>query len=109
MPYDEQVDGRIKYIVSEWSNTENKKMFGGVCHLINGNMFCGVYKDFLILRLGEKAAENTLKEAYTRPFDITGRPMKGWVMVNKKGFQQQEQLIRWLQFARDFALTLPPK
>ena len=54
LAYNEEVEARIWGIVSRWKNTDDKKMFGGVCHLLNGNMFCGVYKDFLILRLGEK-------------------------------------------------------
>jgi TfoX/Sxy family transcriptional regulator of competence genes len=52
MPYNEEIDARIKKVVSNWKNTDAKKMFGGVCHLLNGNMFCGVYKDYLILRAG---------------------------------------------------------
>jgi TfoX/Sxy family transcriptional regulator of competence genes len=54
MSYNEKLDARIKKVVFRWKNTTNRKMFGGVCHLINGNMFCGVHKDSLILRLGEK-------------------------------------------------------
>ncbi len=86
MAYNEEVDTRIKKIVSRWKNTENKKMFGGVCHLLKGNMFCGVHKDYLILRLGEKGAEEALRSEHARPFDITGRPMKGWVMMEQEGF-----------------------
>ncbi len=52
MPYDEEIETRISKAISRWKNTESKKMFGGFCHLLGGNMFCGVYKDFLILRLG---------------------------------------------------------
>ena len=55
------IDNRIKKIVSRWKNTDAKNMFGGVCHLLNGNMFCGVYKDYLILRLGEQKYEDVLK------------------------------------------------
>ena len=54
MAYNEEIETRIRKAVSSWQNTDDKKMFGGVCHLLNGNMFCGVYKDFLILRLGQK-------------------------------------------------------
>jgi len=49
-------------------------MFGGVCHLLNGNMVCGVYKNFLILRMGEDAAKEVMDMPFTHPFDITGRP-----------------------------------
>ena len=109
MAYNKEIDARIKKIVSGWKNTEAKKMFGGVCHLLNGNMFCGVYKDFLILRLGESASKDALELPYVRPFDITGRPMKGWVMVEQDGFKGDKELKAWLNKARGFAKTLPSK
>jgi TfoX/Sxy family transcriptional regulator of competence genes len=84
MPYNEEIDLRIKEAITNWKNTESKKMFGGVCFLLNGNMFCGVYKNYLILRLGEKVANKALENTHIKPFDITGKPMKGWIMVNEK-------------------------
>ena len=109
MPYNEKIDARITQIVSRWKNTDAKKMFGGVCHLLNGNMVCGVYKDYLILRLGEKESRAALKKAHTRPFDITGKPMKGWVMLEEQGFKSEDQLRSWLNKAKGFVKTLPPK
>ena len=109
MPYNEKIDKRIRKIVSHWENTDLKKMFGVVCHLLNGNMVCGVYKDYLILRLGEKAAAQALKQSYTRPFDITGKPMKGWVMVDGQGVKTDDSLKSWLHKAKTFVKTLPPK
>lgn len=109
MAYNEELDARIKKIVSRWKNTADKKMFGGVCHLLGGNMFCGVYKDFLILRLGEENSKEAMKLPFVRPFDITGRPMKGWVMVDKGGFETEEALKQWLEKAKKFASGLPPK
>jgi TfoX/Sxy family transcriptional regulator of competence genes len=109
MPYNEGIEARIQRIVSGWKNTAAKKMFGGVCHLINGNMFSGVYKDFLILRLGEEGSKGALELPFFKPFDITGRPMKGWVMVEEKGFQTDEDLEAWLMKAKAFAETLPSK
>ena len=109
MAYDETLDARILSATDGWRYVSTKKMFGGVCHLIHGNMFGGVYKDFLILRLGEAAAAEALSKAHTRPFDITGRPMKGWVMIEPKGIETDEALTVWLKKARDFAQTLPPK
>jgi hypothetical protein len=109
MAYNEQIASRIKKIVSGWKNTENKKMFGGVCYLLKGNMFCGVFKDYLILRLGEKGAEEALRSKHALPFDITGRPMKGWVMIEQKGFEDDEILEEFLVEAKGFVKTLPPK
>ena len=56
MPFNEKIVARVLAHVSEWPGTSAKKMFGGVCHMIQGNMFCGVYKEYLILRLGEPDA-----------------------------------------------------
>ena len=109
MPYDKDIESRIQKMVSGWQHTDHKKMFGGVCHLINGNMFCGVYKEFLILRLGEEKAEEAMQFRRVKPFDITGRPMKGWVMVEKDGFKTDAVLKTWLTAAKNFALTLPMK
>ena len=109
MPYNKQIEARINNITAGWENIKSRKMFGGICCLLSGNMFCGVYKDFLILRLGEKEAREALKKPHVTPFDITGRPMKGWVMVAVKGFEQDRRLEAWLQKARDFARGLPPK
>jgi TfoX/Sxy family transcriptional regulator of competence genes len=109
MAYNEEIDARIRKIVSGWKDTTRKKMFGGVCHLLNGNMFCCVYKGFLILRLGEKGADEALGSEFARPFDITGRPMRGWVMIESEGFKDDEALEEWLNEAKEFADTLPSK
>lgn len=109
MAYNEELDRRIKKIVSRWKGTNDKKMFGGVCHLINGNMFCGVHKDFLILRLGEDQSSDALKQPYARQFDITGKPMKGWVMIANDGYKTDADLKAWLDQAKAFAKSLPAK
>jgi len=107
MPYDEQLDKRITFIVADWGTTR-KKMFGGTCHLLNGNMLCGVYHHFLVLRLGEEFAAQALGRPHVKPFDVTGRPMKGWVMVDQAVLTQAD-LVKWLNRARDFVSHLPPK
>jgi TfoX N-terminal domain len=108
MGYNQELEGRILDIVAAWGNVESRKMFGGICHLISGSMFCGVYKDFLILRLGEEAAKESLAKPFVREFDITGRPMKGWVMVEAGGFRGPK-LQAWLEQARQFVKSLPKK
>lgn len=109
MPYNEEIQRRIKKIVSGWKGTDDKKMFGGVCYLLDGNMFCGVYKDLLILRLGQDRSEEVLKQPFARPFDITGKKMKGWVMLAAEGFKSDDELRAWLTEAKTFAKTLPKK
>ena len=107
MPYSEMLDARIGRLVSGWE-TERKKMFGGTCRLLRGNMMCGVYQNFLILRLGKEEAQRALENPRIRPFDITGRPMKHWVMIPEENLSDRD-LQGWLEAARDFAYTLPPK
>jgi len=109
MAYNKELDARINQVVARWKHTTSRKMFGGVCHLINGNMFCGVHKNFLILRLGEETAGEAMAAAHVREFDITGKPMKGWVMVAEKAYKGEKELKDWLAKAKKFARTLPAK
>ena len=109
MAYDEEIEARIRGVVEKWQGAARKKMFGGVCHLLNGHMIGGVHKDKMILRVGVDRAEKMLKRPHFRAFDITGRPMKGWVMVEKEGFKTPDRLEELLDMARTFVKTLPPK
>jgi len=109
MPYNEDLDARIKKMVSGWKGTTNRKMFGGVCHLIKGNMFCGVHKDSLILRLGDVTAQKAMSAEHVSSFDITGKPMRGWIMVAEEGYKKDRDLKQWLEKAKTFAQTLPAK
>ncbi len=107
MPYDQELDERLLKAIAGWGTTR-KKAFGGTCHLLNGNMLCGVHKSYLILRLAPEQAEQALSRPQVKPFDITGRPMKGWIMVEKARLSDQA-LQRWLAEARRFVAALPPK
>lgn len=109
MPDSKETEERINKIISTWKGASRKKMFGGICYLLHGNMFSGIYKDFLILRLGEKGAAEALRAEHVRHMDITGKPMKGWVMVAQKGFRDDDTLAGWLDEARKFVKSLPGK
>ena len=109
MAFSQEIEARVTKIVSAWKDTDAKKMFGGVCHLLDGKMFSGVYKDFLILRLGETGSKDALKLPFVRPFDITDRPMKGWVMIEMEGFKGDNDLSDWLNGAKEFVKGLPSK
>lgn len=86
-----------------------KKMFGGVGFLIHGNMACGVHKDAIMVRVDPAKHESLLKKAHVRPFDISGRPMKGWLLVDPDGCKTAKQFSAWVKEGVEFALTLPPK
>jgi len=86
-----------------------KKMFGGVGFLLNGNLACGVNKDDMIVRVEPEKHAALLKKSHVRPFDMTGRPMKGWLLVEEAGVKTEKQLSAWVKEGVEFASTLPPK
>ena len=88
---------------------EEKKMFGGVGFLLNGNMACGVNKADLIVRIDPEKQTSLLKKPHAKPFDLTGRPMKGWLVIEAEGCKTDKQLSAWVKEGIEFALTLPPK
>ena len=86
-----------------------KKMFGGVGFLLNGNIACGVNKDNLMVRVDSEKHSALLKKPHAKPFDLTGKPMKGWLIVKADGVKTDKQLSAWVKEGVEFALTLPPK
>ena len=88
MAYDESLAARIREMLDRQNGIVEKKMFGGVCFLFNGNMLVGVWKENVIVRVGLDAYEEALAEPSVVEFDITGRSMKGWVMVEPEGARE---------------------
>ena len=82
---------------------------GGIGFLLNGNMCVGVHGSELIVRLAPEATDAVLKQANTRRFDLTGRPMKGWILVEPAGLRTDAQLGKWIAVAAKFAGALPAK
>jgi TfoX/Sxy family transcriptional regulator of competence genes len=109
MAYDENLAFRVKTILGNLPGLMEKKMFGGIGYLLNGNMACGIHKEYLIVRVGPDQHQSALEKPHARVFDITGRPMTGWVMVAPDGFIDQAALVNWVQMGLDFAATLPQK
>ena len=109
MAYDEELAVRTKEILEESVALSERKMFGGIAFMVQGNMCCGVVKDDLMLRLDPGVAEKSLKDPNVRPMDFTGRPMKGFVFVTPKGTATESALRRHLKSALAFVETLPPK
>jgi len=108
MPYNTDLENLIEDILSN-DNLEKKKMFGGVCYLINGNMAFGIWKDYLIVRMAAELAAEKLKHEHVREFDITGKPMNGWVMIKEGSWNKQDELSEWLAIGKSFAVSLPKK
>lgn len=109
MPFDPGLAERLKEIIEGRMGFEEKKMFGGIGWMLNGNMCVGVYKDWLITRIGEAAAIAMLKEKHVKPMDITGKPMKGWAMIAPEGIAEDAALNRHVECAVAFVSTLPKK
>jgi hypothetical protein len=109
MPYDESLASRIRKMVARRKNVTEKKMFGGVGFLLNGNMCVGVWKESLIVRVGPDRYEEALTQRFVKKFDITGRAMKGWIMVDPGGVETDKDLKDWVQVAVKFVGSLPPK
>ena len=109
MAFDEKLAARIRKSLGKRAGLVEKKMFGGVAFLLNGNMCCGVHGAEMIVRLDPEETDKALSEHHTRLFDLTGRPMKGWILVEPKGLATDGQLGKWVAVAAKYAAFLPPK
>jgi TfoX/Sxy family transcriptional regulator of competence genes len=109
MAFNEELAGRIRQQLAWRKGVEEKKMFGGVGFLLNGNLLVGVWKGSLIVRLGPEEGDEALKELHVSEFDITGRSMKGWVLVAPQGVKDDDQLKGWIERAVEFVGKLPAK
>ncbi|MEI6608149.1 MAG: TfoX/Sxy family protein [Deltaproteobacteria bacterium] len=109
MPYDTGLAQRIREILEEEPEFDEKKMFGGICFLLFGNMVCGIIRDNLIVRVGAANYNEALKMPHIKKFDLTGKALTGWVMVVSEALDSDEELNDWVQKAVNFVRTLPPK
>ena len=109
MPYDEVAAARVGELLGRRRGLTRKEMFGGIAFLLNGNMCVGLIRDELIARVGPDAYDAALFEDHVREFDFTGRPMRGWIVVEPEGIARDEQLRRWIDAAVTFVATLPEK
>lgn len=98
MPYDKDLDKQIESIVLK-DKMNKKKMFGGTCYFFNDKMVSGVYKDFMIVKVGEIKAQEAIQNKMALPFDITGKPMKNWIMINKDSLNNKE-IAKWIDIAK---------
>jgi hypothetical protein len=109
MAYDELLGVRIRAALGPLPGLEEKKMFGGVGFMVNGKMACGVHKHGLIVRVGPEKHAWAMARLHTRPFDMTGHPMAGWVVVDPPGCSTEAALKAWVDLGLAFALSLPSK
>jgi hypothetical protein len=108
MAYNLLLAEKLKDQLKDYPVTE-KKMFGGVAFLLNGNMLCGVIGDSMIVRVGTEKYQECLEKPGVKPFDMTGRPMSGWVEVLSAGLHTTQELSGWVYLCLDFVKTIPRK
>ena len=109
MAYDTTLAKRVGALLRRRKHITQKKMFGGVCFRVNGNMCCGVERDKLVVRVGIEPYEQLLQKRHVKPMDFTGRPLRGFIYVMPEGLRGQETLRRWLEYGLRYAGLLPPK
>jgi TfoX/Sxy family transcriptional regulator of competence genes len=109
MAYDEALAQRIRAALNDVPGVVEKKMFGGIGFLLQGNMACGVNGANLIVRISPDSYAAAINQPFVRPFDMTGRPMKGWVVVDSGGVRSADDLKRWIRQGVQVAQALPPK
>jgi len=109
MAYDEGLATRVRELIGDEPGLVEKKMFGGLAMMLDGNMATGVHGDELIVRTAPDEYERLLGEPGARPFDLTGRPMKGWLLVDPAGIAEDADLQRWVDRGVLFARSLPAK
>lgn len=109
MPYSPALADRIRFALREERNVSEKKMFGGLCFLLNGNMLGGIQQDALLLRLTPEEGERAVQEPFVTQFENGGRKVRGWVWVAAEGIDTDRQLRSWLDRAKAFISTLPAK
>jgi TfoX/Sxy family transcriptional regulator of competence genes len=105
MSYDEDLAARVRALLSTRDDVVEKKMFGGLCFMVNGAMCCGLTKTDFMVRVGPAKFDDALAQPHARPMDFTGRPSKGMVYVASEGLRTDDALARWVRRGLEFVST----
>ena len=109
MAYDEGLAERIREVLGDNPEIREKKMFGGLAFMLNGNMACGLIKEDLMVRVGSENYEKDLSKPHARKMEFTGRPMKGFITIDAEGLEDDKMLKVWIKQGLDYAGSLPAK
>ena len=110
MAYDEDFAHRIREQLVDVDGITEKAMFGGLGFLLNGNMAVGIMSTGdLMVRVGAEGADEALAQPHTRPFEMRGRSMTGWLIVDRGAVETKRGLAPWVRCGTAFAASLPPK
>ncbi len=108
MAYDDGLAERLRGALEEQRDVSEKKMFGGLCFLVDNKMCVGIVKSELMVRVGAERHAEALRQPHARPMDFTGRPMKGFVYVAPEGFDSERQLAWWVGLGVSYARSVKP-
>jgi TfoX/Sxy family transcriptional regulator of competence genes len=108
MAYDPHLADRIRVVLGHAGDFSERKMFGGLCFLVNGHMCCGIVKHDLMLRLTPETAAAALREPHTRLMDFTGKPIKSMIYVEAAGIDSDSSLEKWVRTAEQLARRAAP-
>ena len=109
MAYDEALADDIRVHIGNHPGLTEREMFGGIAFMVHGNMAVGVTGNELMVRVGKDAHDEAVSRAGARIFDLSARPMRGWVVVSPEGFGTDAEFDEWISRGVSFAESLPPK
>jgi len=109
MAYDEGLAERLREFMADDDGVTERKMFGGLCLMLNGNMCCGIVDERLMARVGPDQYADALGLPGASQMDFTGKPLKGMIYVDAETIADDDVLVGWLDRCRKFAGSLPAK
>ncbi len=110
MAYDEELADRVREVIQAEPALTEKKMFGGLAFLVNGNMAVGASsKGGLLLRVDPAETDSLISEPEVGRFEMKGRQMDGWLRVDVTAVESDRDLRRWVDIGVAYARSLPPK
>ncbi|MBI5771220.1 MAG: TfoX/Sxy family protein [Verrucomicrobia bacterium] len=109
MHSDPKLVSRVEAVTKDWRGLAATRMFGGIAWLLHGKMCVGIWHDSLVVRCDPTEWPKHLAKPYVREMDITGRSMKGWLLVEPPALRTRVSLKRWLEVSRSYVSTLPAK
>jgi hypothetical protein len=110
MAYDEDLADRIRELIGGERGVDEKRMFGGLAFLINGNMAVAASgQGGLMVRVPPEDTADLLTRDHVEPMVMAGREVRGWLRVSTEGIKTNRQLRPWVSRGVDYAKSLPPK
>ena len=102
MVYDKKLAERIRKILKKYRGVGEKEMFGGLAFMLKGNMFCGIIKNDLVVRVGKEMNDEALAKPHARPMDFTGKPISGYGFAIQSGLKTENSLEKWIKILTVF-------